>query len=440
MLTGSDFAVEELGERGVLSPLRKGQEATDAGIQFVPEGTRIPLNAEIQPGREFRPDLSFERAGPRERLYFSPAGASAAIVTCGGLCPGLNNVIRAIVMQLYHGYGVHRVWGIRYGYRGLTEAMDSEPMALTPELVSDIHEQGGTILGTSRGPADPGEVVEFLRKRDVGILFTIGGDGTQRGALGLHQEARRQGYPLAVIGVPKTIDNDIPYVWSTFGFSTAIEKARQILDSAHNEARGVRNGIGLVKLMGREAGFIAAAATLASGEVNYTLVPEVPFDLEGTGGFLNCLHERLRERGHAVVAVAEGAGQQFCEAQARQVDRSGNVKLGDIGAVLCERIRGYSKATGFPMELKYFDPSYYIRSSPANTHDAIFCDQLARNAVHAAMAGKTGILIGLWYNMMTHVPISLASSTKKRVSERSDLWQAVLKATGQPPRFAAAKV
>ncbi len=407
----------------------------NGGMNFVNDGVRVPLRAELVNGEAQDPGLSFEKAGPREWIYFDPARVRAALVTCGGLCPGLNNVIRSIVMQLFYGYGVKHVLGIRHGYRGMHLDSGMAPLLLTPEVVSRIHQQGGTMLGTSRGPGRLPEMVEFLRHHGVSVLFTIGGDGTQRGAQALIEEARRQGYELALVGVPKTIDNDIHYVWRTFGFATAMELAAEVIDSAHNEARGHINGIGLVKLMGREAGFIAAGATVANQDVNFTLIPESPFVLEGERGFLPALERRLAEKGHAVVVVAEGAGQELIAKAATERDASGNVKLADVGLFLKERIRAHCQAAGSMADVKYFDPSYIIRSARANSTDSIYCDELARAAVHAAMAGKTGIIIGSWYSVMTHVPIPLVVRGKRRLTPSSELWQSVLKVTGQPASF-----
>ena len=438
-MVSSDFQVQELGERRVLSPLSHyiGPEGEGG---WTSDDTRIPLNAEIERGLAPDPTLSFEKAGPRERNYFRPEEARAAVVTCGGIAPGLNNVIRSVVMQLCFGYGVKQVLGIRHGYQGMHLDSDLPLIALTPDLVARIHTQGGTILGTSRGPGDLPKMVDFLRHYGINVLFTVGGDGTQRGAHALYEECQRRQYPLALVGIPKTIDNDISYVFRSFGFATAIEVASVVIASAHNEARGHFHGVGLVKLMGREAGFIAAAATLANQDVNFTLVPEVPFDLDGEGGFLSALRRRLEQRGHAVVVVAEGAGQELLRKAGVDKDASGNVVLQDIGLFLRDRIRAYFREIQGKVDVKYFDPSYLIRSTRANSADAVFCDQFARSAVHAAMAGKTDIVIGLWYNVMTHVPIPLILQRKRRMSPSSGTWQAVLKVTGQPVRFTNAAV
>ena len=305
--------VTHLGEAGFPSPVP----------QTMPDDVWTPALIVHFPDAPPRPELRFEVAGPRAKLFFDPAKTRAGIVTCGGLCPGLNTVIRSLFLELHHIYGVAQVLGFRYGYQGLDPVAGLEPMVLTPAVVDEIHRQGGTLLGTSRGPVDPAAAVDNLIRRGVDILFTIGGDGTQRGANVLYQEAKRRGHALAVVGIPKTIDNDVPFVSRTFGFQTAVEEACRVIDCAHTEARSVQNGISLVKLMGREAGFIAAGATVASQDVNFTLVPEVPFALEGEQGLLAALTRRIWSRRHAVVVVAEGAGQEHVLQGAGGVRRLG---------------------------------------------------------------------------------------------------------------------
>jgi 6-phosphofructokinase 1 len=356
-------------------------------------------------------------------------------VTCGGLCPGLNNVIRALFFELHHTYGVAEVLGFRGGYQGLDPARGPEPTAITSAFVDQIHHHGGTILGTSRGPVDMAVAVDNLIRRRVDILFTIGGDGTQRGANELFRQARQRGHTLSVVGIPKTIDNDVAFVARTFGFLTAVEEAVKVLVCAHTEARSVQNGLALVKLMGRHAGFIAAGATLANQEVNFTLVPEVPFKLNGKNGFLPALKDRIQKRAHAVVVVAEGAGQELFEDTSTERDLSGNIKLKDIGLLLRERIETYFKEVNIPIAMRYFDPSYSIRSSAANAADSVLCDFYARNAVHAAMAGKTGLVIGLLHDSFIHIPIEMLVFEKKQIDPDSIWWNAVLAATGQPARF-----
>ena len=437
MLTPENVKVKSLGECRIPSPLGLSTVLGDGVVNYVPDNARMPAMVELSSDVSHAAGVFFEKAGPRQHIYFDPADTSAAIVTCGGLCPGLNNVIRSLVLQLYYHYGVKNILGIRFGYSGLDPDSGRGPIALTPDFVEDIHKDGGTVLGSSRGPVALDRAVDFLRQRGVSILFCIGGDGTHRGAQCLSEEAERQGYPLAVIGIPKTIDNDIEYVQQTFGYYTAIDKAREVVDCAHNEARGALGGIAVVKLMGRDAGFIAAGATVASQDVNFTLVPELDFDLDGPGGLLDLLEKRIIERGHAVVVVAEGAGRRFLPTGEARRDASGNVLLADIGVFLVDRIKAYFKDREVRATVKYIDPSYIVRSIPANCEDALLCDQMARNAVHASMAGRTGMLIGYWYDVFIHVPISLATSRKKQMSPESDLWRSVLATTGQPVHIGA---
>ena len=437
MLTPESVKVQSLGECRIPSPMGLSTVLGDGVVNYVPDDARMPAKVELSSDVPGQAGVCFEKAGPRRNIYFDPIETSAAIVTCGGLCPGLNNVIRSLVLELHYHYGVKNILGIRFGYTGLDPDSLREPISLTPEFVEDIHKDGGTVLGSSRGPVALDRAVNFLRRRGVNILFCIGGDGTQRGARCLSQEAERQAYPLAVIGIPKTIDNDIEYVQQTFGYYTAIDKAREVIDCAHNEARGALGGIAVVKLMGRDAGFIAAGAAVASQDVNFTLVPELHFDLDGPGGLLDLLEKRITERGHAVVVVAEGAGQYLLPGDKDNRDASGNVLLGDIGVFLTARIKAYFKDREVRSTVKYIDPSYIIRSVPANCEDALLCDQMARNAAHAGMAGRTGMLIGYWYDVFIHVPILLATSQKKQMSPESDLWRSVLATTGQPVRIGA---
>lgn len=428
MLTQQDLLVTSLGECRLPSPLQGSKD-----LAFISDTHRIRYQHKVGPNIPVEEaDLSFEEAGPRERVFFDPTSTTAAVVTCGGLCPGLNNVIRSVFSELTHNYGVGRVIGIRSGYLGLNPAIGPPPIQLTQQFVEEIHQLGGTALGSSRGPQDPAMMVDFLEALQIDILFCIGGDGTQRGAHTIYEEITRRGLPKAVVGIPKTIDNDIPYVWMTFGYVTALEKAEEVLRGAHVEARGAPNGIAIVKLMGRDAGFIAAGAALASDEANFVLIPEIDFPLDGEGGLLQTLHQRMESRGHALIVVAEGAGQHLLRDDEAQCDASGNVLREDIGPFLRSRINGYFSERGITVNIKYIDPSYVIRSVPANTWDRIVANQMARNAVHAAMAGKTDTLIGFWNNELIHVPLRTAAATKKRLDLRSDLWMGVLSSTGQP--------
>jgi 6-phosphofructokinase 1 len=373
-----------------------------------------------------------EKAGPRENIYFDPSKVRAGIVTCGGLCPGLNDVIRAIVMTLWYRYGTKRISGFMYGYRGLLSKFNQPVMELYPEIVSKIHSLGGTILGASRGYGDcVEEIVDSLERMNINMLFTIGGDGTQKGALDISEEAKKRGLKISIVGIPKTIDNDLSFVEKSFGFETAVSRAVDAVSCAHVEAHDGVNGIGIVKVMGRESGFIAANTAMAINDVNYVLIPEVRFDLEGENGLFTNLERRLKQRNHAVVLVAEGAGQEYMK-DSRAIDASGNVRLNDIGILLKERIGEYFKMREIDINLKYIDPSYMIRSAPANSNDSIYCTKLGAYAVHAAMAGKTGIIVSLIHSHFVHVPIRLAVSGRKRIDPHQELWRDVIEATGQP--------
>jgi 6-phosphofructokinase 1 len=374
---------------------------------------------------------SFERAGPREYLYFEPAKTRIAIVTCGGLCPGLNNVIRGIVNHIWEQYGVNKIYGIQYGYSGFEPEYNYPYVELTPEVVDDIHKAGGTMLGSSRGNQSVETIVDTLDRLNVNILFTIGGDGTQRGAHAISEEVKKRNLKISIDGIPKTIDNDINFIERSFGFETAFSIAQIVIQNAHYEAKGVYNGVAVIKLMGRDSGFIAANAALACPDVNFVLIPEMDFDLKGEKGFLTVLKERLKRKQHAVIVVAEGAGQSFFEDKEDE-DTSGNKKYEDIGLYIRDKISEEFKALNFPHNIKYIDPSYILRSTPANANDSKFCFQLAQNAVHAAMAGRTDFVVGYWQSSFTVLPILLATKERKKVDIEGDLWWSVLEATGQP--------
>jgi 6-phosphofructokinase 1 len=407
------------------------------GERFVDESDRVLVAARTRQIRQKAGSgqelSSFEQAGPRAMIAFDPEDTACGIVTCGGLCPGINDVIRSIVLTLTHAYGVRRIIGFRYGYAGLVPDSVSEPMLLDPQRVENIHLRGGTLLGSSRGPQDLRAMADTLMNWGVDILFAIGGDGTLRGATALCGEIAKRGLDIGVVGVPKTIDNDLLWTERSFGFSTAIDEARNAIAAAHTEARGAWNGVGIVKLMGRHSGFITAYATLASGDVNFCLIPEVPFTLDGRNGFLHALESRLAIRHHAVVAIAEGAGQELLkQAGAEQRDASGNIRLRDIGSFLRDRIESHFAARGVETTVKYIDPSYTIRSLPANSMDSGFCLILGQHAAHAGMAGRTDMMVGYWNHAFTHVPLRLVAGQRKHLAPDGEVWNHVLASTGQP--------
>ncbi len=431
-----DFRVTSLGQGQYSAHAVDGLAHLVQADLFTDERERVPNAVSFREGEAVDHGRAFEKAGPRRLLYFNPQKVRAGIVTCGGICPGLNDVIRALFMTLRHTYGVRDVLGFRYGFRGLDPSFGLEPILFDHDMVYDLMVHGGTVLGTARGQIAPEVMLETLRAHRIDMLFVIGGDGSHRGAHAIAETARAQGYDLAVVGVPKTIDNDINYVSRTFGFDTAVEFARNALDAAGIEAQGNPGGVGLVKVMGRDSGFIAAYATLASNHVNIALVPEVPFELEGPHGLLAYLKSRLQRphaaRRRAVIVVAEGAGQELLAGQQRGFDASGNKLHSDIGLYLKDRIQAAMTADGIEVNIKYIDPSYMLRAQRTNASDSILAADLGRMAVHAAMAGKTDVMIGLRYDHYIHVPIPLAVATRKKIDPKGSLWRRVIMATGQP--------
>ena len=429
-----DFTIEELGKRNIKSPIVMSKTAGDHIANYVTDDQFVRLQTEVKLGAQqsLKRSQVLECAGPREMIYFTPAHVHAGIVSCGGLCPGINDVIRAIVRCLWYRYGVQRISGIRYGYKGFLPESQYGVKELNPGSVDDIHKLGGTYLGSARGGGrEVSKIVDALEKLNLNILFTIGGDGTQRGSLDIAEEVSKRQLKIALVGIPKTVDNDFFLVDRSFGFDTAVEKATGVVASAHMEASSAINGIGLVKLMGRESGYIAACTALASHDVNFVLIPEVPFNLEGYNGFLHHLEERLKRSNHAVVVVAEGAMQEQLLTE-HKTDAGGNLKMADVGTYLRDRIVKYFEEKKMEINLKYIDPSYVIRSSPANPGDSVYCERLGNAAVHAAMAGKTKLIIGLVNNEFVHLPIKAAIAHRSHVDPEGNLWRDTLDATHQP--------
>jgi len=426
--------ITTLGEAKIPSPILQ-KENRQASISLVSDDHRIlvdvnaaQLNESVRDGQE---PLCFELAGPREKIFFDPSKLHCGLVTCGGLCPGLNDIIRSIVFELHYGYGVRNIYGIRYGLEGFIPKYGHDFTNLTPEFVSNIHKRGGSVLGSSRGPQDIDEILDCLDRMNIGILFMIGGDGTLMAATRIAEAILERNLKISVVGVPKTIDNDIFLVSRSFGFDTAVDVATQAIMGAHNEAEGYPNGIGLIKLMGRHSGFIAATAVLAQQDVNFVLIPEIDFDLEGPKGLMSAIEARLADRGHSVIVAAEGAGQKFFRENNTERDASGNIKLKDIGLFLKDSILSYFETKGVNISLKYIDPSYMIRSLPANANDRVFCNFLGRNAVHGGMSGKTNFLIGHWNNHFVYLPMKTVAGKRKNIDRNGMLWRSALEATGQ---------
>ena len=427
-----NFEIQKLGEATHTNP--SSQEI------FIEDSERIIFSSQI---KNLNHQLktcknlpAFEKAGARKKIFHHPESTRAAIITCGGLCPGLNNVIKGLVNVLEQDYRVKEIIGIRYGYKGLTEKSNHEPMQLNSSVVDQIHKQGGTILGSSRGNQDPEVMVDELQKRKINLLFCIGGDGTLKGAQAIAEAANKRQAKISVIGVPKTIDNDLGFVEKTFGFESSVQVASEIITSAHHEAEGAENGIGIVKLMGRDSGFIAATASLANSVVDFCLIPETPFQTDGPKGICAAIRHRLQQNNHAVIVVAEGAGQDLFKNSENRIDASGNILKDDVGELLRGEIAAYFKKNNVPISIKYLDPSYHIRSVSANAADAVFCYLLAEYAVHAGMSGKTNLVIGYWNNFFTHVPIHLATKERSMVDLDSALWRGVVSATQQDKTLA----
>ena len=424
-----NFKVQQLG-------LAQHDNPSDHEI-FINDDERIAFSSQVKNlSRQFKtndPIPSFEKAGARKKIFHDPSKTRVGIITCGGLCPGLNNVIKGLVNVLEQSYGVETIFGIRYGYKGLTKQSQHQPIRLTASNVDQIHKQGGTILGSSRGNQDPEEMVDELQARNINILFCIGGDGTLKGAQAIANTANQRNANISVVGVPKTIDNDLGFVEKTFGFETSVQIAADIISSAYSEAEGAENGIGIVKLMGRDSGFITATASLANSVVDFCLIPETPFQIVGPDSICEAIHKRLEQKNRAVIVVAEGAGQDLFKNAKKNIDASGNILKDDIGELLKQSLSEYFNHKKIPISIKYLDPSYHIRSVAANASDAVFCYLLAEYAVHAGMSGKTNLVIGYWNNFFTHVPIHLATKERRMVELDSALWRGVVSATQQNP-------
>ena len=418
-----EIRIQSLGTPEIDSPLSRNlATGGERRVVFTVDEELVDEGAAPRP-------MSFELAGPRDRIYFDPSKTKCAIVTCGGLCPGINDVIRAIVMTAYNAYRVPSVLGIRYGLQGFIPSYRYDVRELAPRDVEGIHEFGGTILGTSRGPQSSSEIATALERLNISALFIIGGDGTMKAAASIQQEVARRGKHISIVGIPKTIDNDINFIPHSFGFETAVDKAADAIRCAHIEAASVFNGIGIVKLMGRESGFIAAQSALALREANFVLIPEAPFQLHGDGGLLPALERRLKLRGHAVIIAAEGAGQHLLQ-QNEARDASGNPVLSDVGSLLRTSIVDYFHGK-MPISIKYIDPSYIIRSVPANANDRVYCGFLGQHAVHAAMAGRTEMVVAKIMDRYVHIPLDLVTKKRRKLDIRSGLWRAVLESTGQ---------
>lgn len=439
VVTLDDLQVRTLGECTIHSPLAEYVGGRTTTQNYVSQTDRVMFDDtmslfEARSGLDFSEMPSFEPGGPRPKIFHDPSTTKVGIVTCGGLCPGLNDVIRALVLELFEHYEVTEVTGFRNGYAGLVPGQSPDPIALTPDFVSNIAERGGTALGSSRGGQDVGVMVDTLVEREINVLFVVGGDGSMRGAHAIAEELHARKLPIGVVGVPKTIDNDIAFIGTSFGFQTAFSKAAESIKAARVEVEAAIGGVGIVKVMGRHAGFIACYSSLANHDADFVLIPEVPFDLHGKNGLIESLVERVRERGSAVLVVAEGAGQDLLPTS-HKTDASGNQILADFSGFLRAQIAREFKLIGQPLTLRFFDPGYIIRSVPADAADSVYCTRLAQAAVHAAMAGRTDMVVGRRRHRFVHVPIELVTKNTQRVNPEGDLWLSVLESTGQPRKM-----
>eukprot|EP00616_Rhizochromulina_sp_CCMP1243_P000546 CAMPEP_0118974076 /NCGR_PEP_ID=MMETSP1173-20130426/11058_1 /TAXON_ID=1034831 /ORGANISM="Rhizochromulina marina cf, Strain CCMP1243" /LENGTH=545 /DNA_ID=CAMNT_0006923779 /DNA_START=50 /DNA_END=1687 /DNA_ORIENTATION=+ len=426
------------------SPLLSSRQSLVAHNFFVTEGDVVFKSVVAN---AFHSDseapVCFHCAGPRVESFFQADSSKAAIVTCGGICPGLNTVVRELVLCLWHQYGVRDIWGIPQGYQGFYSGKPWLP--LDPAAVDQIHTLGGTVLGTSRGGHDTEKIVDALEEKGVNLVFIIGGDGTLRGAQKVADECTRRKLPIAVAGVPKTVDNDIPIIDKSFGFETAVAEAQLAITAAHVEASSFPNGIGIVQLMGRNSGFIALHSTLGSRDVDCVLIPEIDFELEGEGGLLSFLEDKLLAEGHVLLVVAEGSGQAAVQREANDLtvgatDASGNVLLSDVGSWLKHKIADHFKDHPnprlSPVSLKYIDPTYMVRSVKANAADNVYCTELAHSAVHGSFAGYSGFMVGPINSHYALIPLRLIADRTNVVSVNDRVWAEVLSSTGQPD-FAA---
>lgn len=438
----------------VPSPFAEGGEKFGYGLgqKFVDDDDCVLLNALRYEALECGDDANFAvdsaegicpipgaeewhgkwamRAGPRERILFQPEKVRAAIVTCGGLCPGLNDVIRQLVITLEE-YGVEDIRGIRYGFRGFfeTEGELRAPVKLTSRLVETIHLEGGSVLGSSRGGSETSDIVDAVSEMGLDFLFVIGGNGSHAGALAIDDMCKERGVCCSVIGIPKTIDNDILLLDRTFGFQTAVDEAINAIRSAAIEARSAYNGVGLVRLMGRQSGFIAMNASLASGEVDVCLIPEINTPLEGPGGILAHVRRVLNKKEHCVVVVAEGAGQDVL-GKMGETDASGNPVLQNFAKFVQAEMK--EKLADLTPDIKYIDPTYMVRACPTNSSDAIYCSILGQNAVHAAFAGITGATVGLCNGHYVYLPIQPLISRPREVDPEGRMWERLRLAINQP--------
>jgi 6-phosphofructokinase 1 len=325
------------------------------------------------------------------------------ILTGGGDCPGLNAVIRAVVRR--GGQLGHSVLGIKQGWAGLIEG-DASP--LTDYSVSGILPKGGTILGTSRtNPFRSDESIQRLeenwRKFGLDGIIAVGGDDT----LGVASKLTDRGF--GVIGVPKTIDNDIGATEATFGFDTACQIVCEAIDRLHTTAEAHHRAM-VVEVMGRHAGWIATVGGLAGG-ADCILIPERPFDMEEVCEIL--LRRKERGRNFSIVVVAEGVkpkeGSEFVTQDSR-VDEFGHVRLGGISNVIASEIE---RRTG--IETRVTILGHIQRGGTPTAFDRVLATRFGLKAVELAEEGKWGMMAALQCGQIVPVPLVEALREKKQV-------------------------
>mmetsp|Transcript_20291 Transcript_20291/g.48093 ORF Transcript_20291/g.48093 Transcript_20291/m.48093 type:complete len:415 (+) Transcript_20291:167-1411(+) len=365
------------------------------------------------------------RANAARQLFWEPNKVKAAVVTCGGLCPGLNSIIRGVTKCLWNEYGVREILGITAGYNGLSDPETHPPVKLTEEMVRDIHMKGGSIIKAARGGFDAEKICDNLQRLGITVLFLVGGDGTQFAGHLLYEAARKRRLAVSIVGIPKSIDNDVVLFDRTFGFDTAVAKASEVIRNALVEASSCDRGVGIVKLMGRDSGFVAMHAATAADVVDLCMIPEVKVDMKDV---IEHVDATLAKKKYMVIAVAEGAGQELVSTGKQ--DDTGHTVYGDIGVFLKDTLNKHLKASGG--RTFYIDPSYIIRSVPITPNDHIYCVRLANDAVHTAMRGYTGVCVGAMHNVVCMLPSRLIASGKKKVRPHSSSWQGCVQTCNMP--------
>jgi 6-phosphofructokinase 1 len=451
--------------------------------------------------------LTFAEAGPRNMLRFPGHHKKllkVGVLVSGGIAPGINAVISGIVQRhvLYHTPQITdlrvpgktprsytlQVFGFRNGFAGLlagddvTVLYDSDsPDEKLRAHLRRIANRGGSEIGTSRyddllSTADPDkrekdldQVAENLANRHFDILYVIGGDGSMRAAHATWKRSRDNGKSLSVIGVPKTMDNDILWVWQSFGFLSAVEKAREALQQLHTEATS-NPRLCVVQLFGSDSGFVVSHAALASGVCDAALIPEVPFTMKKLADYIT---ERLSKRfrpgaggqsPYGMIVMAETAVPQDaedylsdpevdldenekaaiqafvskgCRVHGQTPDelRTGGLKV--VSRVLQKRIREMKVDDAYWADFRVFtnEPRHLLRAIPPSASDVAFGQRLGVLAVDNAMAGYTDFMISQWMTEYVLVPLDLVVLGRKRVPPNGIFWKSVVASTGQPPEL-----